>query len=81
MTGYPNTVNRTRYSAIQTPIESSRYKISSNYCISFWTQLTAPDAELSFIFGLYGGSGLPAGVPKMKMYNLVTLSNLTQSKW
>lgn len=64
---------------VQSPILVSKYSITSNYCISFWTTLTAPDASLSLTLNMFGKSA--SGAPTQNTVNLVTLTNLTQNKW
>lgn len=64
---------------VQSPILISKYSIRSNFCISFWTTLTAPDASLSLTLSMFGKTTL--GSPTQKSVDLVTLTNVTQNKW
>lgn len=80
MTGYPSIRDVDRYTSMQTPVLEYSY-IYSNFCISLWTQITAPDAELTLTLGLYGGKDSKGGNSGSKFVKLLNLNNKEELKW
>lgn len=75
LTGYPSNVDTLRSSVLQTPIQQLYYT-STDYCLSFWTYMSQPDAKLEIAIELAGGS-----IYKDLFKIIGKFTNLTETKW